>query len=90
MYPLLGRTSWARMGLKVVERLHDEGMRTNMTATMAFEHLYLTAKAGASCMNLFFNRMRDAGLDPVMTIHRSAGAGAHRGVEAHSGNHQEA
>ena len=57
------------IGLKVVKRLHDEGIRTNMTVMMTLSQLFLSAKAGASYVSLFFNRARDAGLDPVKTIH---------------------
>jgi transaldolase len=58
------------VGLKVVKRLHDEGIRTNMTVMMTFNQLFLAAKAGATYVSLFFNRARDAGLDPVKTIHQ--------------------
>ena len=58
------------MGLKVVKRLHDEGIRTNMTVMMTFNQLFLAAKAGATYVSLFFNRARDAGLAPVKTIHQ--------------------
>lgn len=57
------------LGLKVVKRLHDEGIRTNMTVMVTFNQLYLAAKAGATYVSLFFNRARDAGMDPVKTIH---------------------
>ena len=56
------------LGLKVVKRLHDEGIKTNMTCMVTFNQLYLAAKAGARYVSLFFNRARDAGLDPVRTI----------------------
>ena len=58
------------VGLKVVKKLHDEGIRTNMTVMMTFNQLFLAAKAGATYVSLFFNRARDAGLDPVKTIHQ--------------------
>ena len=54
-------------GLKVVKRLHDEGIRTNMTVMMTLNQLFMAAKAGATFVSLFFNRARDAGLDPVKT-----------------------
>jgi len=57
------------VGLKVVKKLHDEGIRTNMTVMVTLNQLFLAAKAGASYVSLFFNRARDAGLDPVRTIH---------------------
>ncbi|MDG6991292.1 MAG: fructose-6-phosphate aldolase [Nitrososphaerota archaeon] len=56
------------VGLRVVKRLHDEGIRTNMTVMMTLGQLFLAAKAGASYVSLFYNRARDAGLDPVKTI----------------------
>ncbi|MDG6982752.1 MAG: fructose-6-phosphate aldolase [Nitrososphaerota archaeon] len=56
------------IGLKVVKKLHDEGIRTNMTVMMTLNQLFLAARAGASYVSLFFNRARDAGLDPVKTI----------------------
>jgi len=55
-------------GLKVVKRLHDEGIRTNMTVMVTTNQLFLAAKAGATYVSLFFNRARDAGLDPVKSI----------------------
>lgn len=58
------------IGLKVVKKLRDENIRTNMTVMMTFNQLYLAAKAGATYVSLFFNRARDAGLDPVKTIHQ--------------------
>jgi transaldolase len=56
------------VGLKVVKKLHDQGIRTNMTVMVTFNQLYLAEKAGATFVSLFFNRARDAGLDPVKTI----------------------
>lgn len=58
------------LGLRVVKKLHDEGIKTNMTCMVTFNQLYLAAKAGATYVSLFFNRARDAGLDPVKTIHQ--------------------
>jgi transaldolase len=55
-------------GLKVVKKLHDEGIRTNMTVMVTLNQLFLAAKAGATYVSLFFNRAKDAGLDPVKTI----------------------
>ena len=57
------------IGLKVVKRLHDEGIRTNMTVMVTLNQLFLAAKAGATYVSLFFNRARDSGLDPVKAIH---------------------
>ena len=57
------------VGLRVVKKLHDEGIRTNMTVMVAFNQLFLAAKAGATYVSLFFNRARDAGIDPAKAIH---------------------
>ena len=57
------------VGLKVVKKLQDEGVRTNMTVMVTPNQLFLAAKAGATYVSIFFNRARDAGLDPVKTIH---------------------
>ena len=59
------------VGLKVVKRLHDEGIRTNMTVMMTFNQHFQAAKARATNVSLFFNRARDAGLAPVRTIHQN-------------------
>ncbi|HEV2139016.1 MAG TPA: transaldolase family protein [Nitrososphaerales archaeon] len=56
------------VGLQVVKKLHDEGIKTNMTLMVTFNQLYMAAKAGATYVSLFFNRARDAGIDPVRTI----------------------
>lgn len=56
------------VGLKAVKLLHEEGIRTNMTVMVTLNQLLLAAKAGATFVSLFFNRARDAGLDPVNTI----------------------
>lgn len=56
------------IGLKVVKKLHDDGIRTNMTVMITLNQLFLAAKAGATYVSLFFNRARDAGVDPVKTI----------------------
>jgi transaldolase len=58
------------VALKVVKRLHEEGIRTNVTAMVTFNQLYLAAIAGATYVSLFFNRARDAGVDPVRTIEK--------------------
>jgi transaldolase len=55
-------------GLRVVRKLHDEGIKTNMTVMVTLNQVLLAAKAGATYVSLFFNRARDSGLDPVKTI----------------------
>jgi transaldolase len=42
--------------------------KTRPNGTRTLNQLFLAAKAGASYVSLFFNRARDAGLDPEKTI----------------------
>jgi transaldolase len=58
------------MALKVAKKLHGMGIRTNLTAMVTINQLYLAAEAGATYVSLFFNRARDAGIDPVATIEK--------------------
>ncbi len=55
-------------GLKVVSRLHDEGIRTNMTVLMTTNQAALAAKAGADYVSIFYRRVTDSGGDPVKVI----------------------
>jgi len=55
-------------GLKVVNQLAKEGIRTNMTLMMTYNQLVLAAKAGATFVSLFYNRSKEAGEDPVKII----------------------
>ena len=59
------------VALKVAKKLHELGIRTNMTAMVTINQLYLAAEAGATYVSLFFNRARDAGIDPVSTIEKT-------------------
>jgi transaldolase len=58
------------VALEVTRRLHEMGIRTNLTAMVTINQLYLAAEAGANYVSLFFNRARDAGIDPVATIEK--------------------
>jgi len=55
-------------GLKVVNQLSKEGIRTNMTVMMTFNQLVLATKAGATFVSLFYNRSKEAGEDPNQII----------------------
>ena len=55
------------IALQVAKKLHQMGLRTNLTAMVTINQLYLAAQAGATYVSLFFNRARDAGIDPVAT-----------------------
>ena len=55
-------------GLEVIHELSSEGIPVNATVMMTAAQAVLAAKAGASYVSLFFNRIRDAGEDPVHAI----------------------
>ncbi len=55
-------------GLEIIHELHSEGIPVNATVMMTTSQAVLAAKAGASYVSLFFNRIRDAGEDPVLAI----------------------
>jgi transaldolase len=59
------------VALKVTKRLQELGIRTNLTAMVTVNQLYLAAEAGATYVSLFFNRARDAGIDPVSAIEKA-------------------
>ena len=55
-------------GLEAINELSHEGITINATVMMAPLQAILAAKAGANYVSLFFNRIRDAGEDPVLAI----------------------
>ena len=58
-------------GLRVVNRLRKKDIKTNVTCLITVNQVLLAAKAGATYASIFFNRVRDAGLDAVKTIQES-------------------
>jgi transaldolase len=58
-------------GLRIVCRLKKENIKTNMTCLITTNQVILASKAGATYASIFFNRVRDAGLDPVKVIQES-------------------
>jgi len=59
------------MGLEIVRRLRKENIRTNLTICVNTNQILLAAKAGSTYASIFFNRARDAGIDPVRVIQES-------------------
>ncbi len=59
------------MGLWIVSKLREEKIKTNMTVLVNTNQIILAAKAGATYTSIFFNRARDAGIDPVNVIRES-------------------
>jgi transaldolase len=58
-------------GLRIVNRLKRENIKTNMTCMMTTNQVMLAANVGATYASIFFNRVRDSGLDPVKVIQDS-------------------
>ena len=55
-------------GLRIAHRLHELGIKTNMTCIMATNQMLLATKVGATYASIFFNRVKDSGGDPVKVI----------------------
>jgi len=58
-------------GLEVIHTLSSKGIPINATVMMTPAQAILAAKAGASYASLFFNRIKDAGEDPVLAIQQT-------------------
>ena len=58
-------------GLRIVNRLGKEDIKTNMTCMITTNQVLLAAKAGATYASIFFNRVKDSGGDPVKVIQES-------------------
>ena len=58
-------------GLTAVKVLESEGIKTNVTAMMTVSQAMLAITAGASYASLFYNRIRDSGLDPIEVVKQS-------------------
>ena len=58
-------------GLNAVKILEKEGINTNVTAMMTVNQAMLAITAGASYASLFYNRIRDSGLDPIEVVKQS-------------------
>jgi len=58
-------------GLHAASILDKEGIKTNMTALMSTQQVWLAARAGATFASIFFNRVKDYGDDPEKVIAES-------------------
>jgi len=58
-------------GLRIVNRLKRENIKTNVTCMVSTNQVLLAAKIGATYASIFFNRVRDSGGDPVRVIQES-------------------
>jgi transaldolase len=57
--------------MKIVSKLREENIKTNMTVLVNTNQVLLAAKAGATYASIFFGRTKDAGIDPVRIIRES-------------------
>jgi transaldolase len=55
-------------GLEVIHKISSEGIPINATVMMTPMQAILAAKAGASYVSLFYNRIKDAGEDPALAV----------------------
>jgi len=55
-------------GLKAVNELRKDGIKTNVTACMNMPQTVLAAKAGATYVSLFWGRIEDMGYDGLHTL----------------------
>ena len=58
-------------GLKIVNMLKKEKIKTNMTCLMTTNQVLLAAKAGATYASIFYNRIKDIGEDPLKILRDS-------------------
>ena len=59
------------IGLTVLRKLKNLGVKTNATLMMSFEQMLLSIIAGATYASIFYNRAKDAGYDPQEIIRRT-------------------
>lgn len=58
-------------GLRAVSILKEEGIKTNVTALMSTNQVFLASLAGAIYASIFFNRVRDYGDDAERVLRES-------------------
>jgi len=59
------------MGLEVIKKLANLGIKTNATLMVSFEQMILSIIAGATYASIFYNRAKDAGYDPNEIIRKT-------------------
>jgi len=58
-------------GIRIANQLRKENIKTNVTCLITTNQVLLAAKVGATYASIFFNRVKDAGGDPVKVIQES-------------------
>lgn len=59
------------IGLSVLKKLKNLGIKTNATLMMSFEQMLLAIISGATYASIFYNRSKDAGYNPQEIIRRT-------------------
>lgn len=59
-------------GLRITRRLHELGIKTNMTCIMTINQMILAIMVGATYASIFYNRVKDSGGDPVKVIQETS------------------
>ncbi len=73
---IVAKIPFTEIGLRVTQRLRrtprtGQVMPVNATGIMTFEQAYLAARAGATYVSIFWNRIRDASGDPHFVVRRT-------------------
>ena len=58
-------------GLRIINRLSRENIKTNATCMMTTNQVLLAAKAGATYTSIFYNRVKDSGGDAERGVRES-------------------
>lgn len=58
-------------GLKLINKLYREDIKTNATCLMTTNQVLLAAKAGATYTSIFYNRVKDSGGNPFKVVQDS-------------------
>jgi transaldolase len=68
--------------LRVIAELRRRDVKVNCTCCMSFNQAYMAALAGANYVSLFYNRIRDIGVDARAVVAETARAFRAGGVDA--------
>jgi transaldolase len=69
-------------GLEVINELYSQGIPVNATVMITAAQALLATKAGATYASFFYNRIKDAGEDPVAAIKKTRDLFDRAGVKA--------
>src|SRR3989339_1722158 len=69
-------------GLKALQFLKKEGIKTNLTACMSVNQAIIAGKAGATYVSLFYSRIGDSGADAKEVVRKSADIFSRQGINS--------